>query len=228
MHLAAAMPTYNQREFIAEAVESVLPQVDELVIVDDGSTDGTTRWLVDEMTDYANFIMLGANGGTAAAINAGVNYITDLRSPDWLTWVSSDNVMAPHWRDTLEAAVTDDVGAVYSAFWYELPGSKPRVLYVPPEPARLISQEECYYGPSFIIRADVWAAAGEHRGRISHDYDHWLRVEEACWAKGLRIVGVPEPLCHYRAHEKRVTVTRRHEYDAPHWQAEARKRRGFA
>lgn len=226
MHLGAVMPTYNQREFISEAVESVLPQVDELVIVNDGSTDGTAEWL-DASPGFVGVPVatLAENGGTANAINVGVGL---LAGNDWLTWVSSDNVMAAHWRDTLEAAAADDVGAVYSAFWYELPGAKPRVLYVPHEPGRLISQEECYYGPSFIIRADVWAAAGEHRGRISHDYDHWLRVEEACWAKGLRIVGVPEPLCHYRAHEKRVTVTRRHEYDAPHWRAEARKRRGLA
>ena len=37
-----------------------------------------------------------------------------------------------------------------------------------------------HYGPAFLIRKDVWLEAGPHRGRISHDYDHWLRVEEAC------------------------------------------------
>ena len=44
---------------------------------------------------------------------------------------------------------------------------------------------------------------------------------------GLRIVDIPDVLCDYRVHDQRATVTRREQYDADHWQDEARKRRGL-
>lgn len=225
MKLGAVMPTFNQARYLVAAVESVADQVDELVIVDDGSTDETPALIADLTARWPHVtsLRLDPNGGTAEAINAGVLELS--ASCDWLTWVSSDNVMASDWRGLLEAAAAGDVGAVYSAFWYERPGQAPQVLFTPHERGKQLTQEACYYGPGFAIRRSVWQ---EHRGRISHDLDNWLRVEESCWAAGLRIVGVDAPLCHYNAHDERVTVTRAHEYDAPHWLAEAKRRRAEA
>lgn len=62
-------------------------------------------------------------------------------------------------------------------------------------------------------------------GKISHDYDHWLRIEEVCAAAHKRIIGLNKSLCWYRAHDARATVRRRHEFDAHYWQQEARERR---
>jgi hypothetical protein len=127
------------------------------------------------------------------------------------------------WRISLEAAFKDDVGVVYSAFNYGLPNGKKH--YTPYEPDKLIHTLNCFFGPSFLIRREVWLEAGEHRGKISHDYDHWLRIEEVCQRLDLKIVSIPDTLCDYRVHNKRVTVTRRHEFDACEWQEEAKRRR---
>jgi hypothetical protein len=163
--------------------------------------------------------MTAAPQGTAAAINTGFAHIDDA---DLVTWVSSDNVHQLDWREKLEAAFTDDVGVVYSAYFHEQLG---RTLHTPYDPDRLIRDINCFFGPSFMMRREVWEKAGPHRGKISHDYDHWLRVEEACQDLGLRIVDIPDDLCFYRCHPGRVTVTRRAEFDAREWQAEAVKRR---
>ena len=220
MKVSAIMPTFNQAEFLQEAIESVVHQVDRLLIMDDGSTDGTREWLVEKGDDLDSW-RGEENKGTAAAINSGIRHLC--RDGDLLTWVSSDNVHTKDWRHALERLFTDKVGAAYSAFWYGM--DRKRVLYQPYDPKRLINSVNCYIGPSFMIRRDVWEKAGDHRGKISHDYDHWLRVEEACWEMGLEIVSTRRPLCAYRVHDKRVTVTRKHEFDARHWQEEARKRR---
>ena len=97
--------------------------------------------------------------------------------------------------------------------------------YTEYSPEKLILSTNCFFGPIFIIRKDVWQ---KHRGKISHDYDNWLRVEEACWKEGLDIIGVDEDLCYYRVHDKRVTVTRRHQFDASQWQLEAEVRRAVS
>lgn len=221
MIVGAVMPTLDQAEFIGDALASVTPQVDRLVIVNDGSTDATqeiaTAWMARH--EHVKLHRKLQNRGTAEAINIGAAL---LGACDWMTWVSSDNVHTDDWMVTLTGAIEDDVGVVYSGFHWAKPGTKGRYLFTKYAPEKQIATEDCFLGPSFIIRQDVWQP---HRGRISHDYDQFLRVEEACWAKGLRIVGVDKSLCRYNAHDKRVTVTRKHEYDAPHWQAEARKRR---
>ncbi|MCP3882378.1 MAG: glycosyltransferase [Sulfitobacter sp.] len=210
MKVSAIMPTWNQFEFIHEALGSVRPQVDELVIVDDGSTDNTMTMAVD--VRHTN------NLGTAEAINSGF----ELTTGELVTWVSSDNVHTPDWRAVLEARFDDKVGVVYSGFRY---GYKGRDLFRGHQRDLLINDQNCYYGPSFMIRREVWEKAGPHRGKISHDYDHWLRIEEACWEMGLEIRGVPKALCVYRVHPKRQTITRKDQYDAHIWQEEARRRR---
>lgn len=222
MRVGAVMPHFRQWEFIEEAIASVRPQVDDLLVVHDGcGREG-------KLPDGTPYINLLDNQGTAAAINAGQDILTqDNPDLDWLTWVSSDNTYRDNWMATLKAAVDDKTGVVYSAYrWYRPEDGREFEVHEGYKPTKLInSPDNCFFGPSFIIRRDVWEKAGPHRGRISHDYDHWLRVEEACWDMGLEIRHVDEVLCDYRAHNQRVTVTRRHEFDARKWQAEALERR---
>lgn len=229
MSLQAIMPTYNQEKWLAAAIHSVAPQVDVLVVVDDGSTPETLDIIQRCAITLPNlrWIRHPDNRGTAEAINTGARLLLWNQAglyvpiPDWLTWVSSDNVHYPEWASTLLSHTAPDVGVVYSAYDWVSP-RRSRKNFKPYQPHSLVSNLNCYFGPSFIIRRGVWRF---HRGRISHDYDNWLRVEEACWEQNLRIVGVDAPLCRYNAHDERVTITRRNEFDAAHWQAEARKRR---
>lgn len=228
------MPTYNQAQWLPGALASVMEQQHEsgnrprqVVVVDDGSGDSTPGVLRTFADEYSVALLRQpVNAGAAAAINAGVAHVAG--DVDALTWVSSDNVMAHDWLDMLECAVFDrGAGAAYAGF-HRVSPDRTGYHFEPYSPEKLINGLGCYMGPAFLIRKDVWLEAGPHRGRISHDYDHWLRVEEVCWKRGLPIVGVDVPLCWYNAHDKRAGVTRAHEFDAAHWQAEARKRRGLA
>jgi glycosyltransferase involved in cell wall biosynthesis len=227
------MPTYNQAQWLPGALASVVRQDNHLgyprmrVVVDDASTDATATVLRKTHEDHSVALLRHeANQGTAAAINTGAAHLAD--QVDALTWVSSDNVMEWDWLYFLEREVLQEgAGAAYGGF-LRVTADRLSYHFTPYDPDKLISGLECYMGPAFLIRKDVWIEAGPHRGRISHDYDHWLRVEEVCWKRGLPIVGVDQPLCWYNAHDKRASVVRRHEFDAAHWQAEARKRRGLA
>lgn len=238
MRIGVVMPTFNQAQWLPGALASVESQVTDafiepyLAVVDDGSTDATPQviqWFSARGTRVHH--VRQPNQGTAAAINQGVAQFSG--DPLWggddtdaLTWVSSDNVMTCDWLQALGEKIATGAGVAYGGFYYVTP-ERCSYMFTPYDPERLIADVNCFFGPAFLIRADVWREAGPHRGRISHDYDHWLRVEEVCWRRGLPIVGVDTPLCWYNAHDKRVTVTRAHEFDAPHWQAEARKRRGL-
>lgn len=225
MKLVAIMPTYNQLEFIDQAIHSVIYQVDSLVVVNDGSTDGTEKYLNSVAKEYPFMVVIHQqNQGAAAAINAGYAFA---HGADWVTWVSSDDWRAANWRSEFELAIEKDTGAVYSSYIRVTPHGS-AIFSEPWKKDKLLNNTNCFFGPSFIIRKDVWDLAGNHRGKISHDYDHWLRVEEACEFLGLKIKHLNIPLCYYRVHDKRSTIVKRHEYDADKWQVEARARRANA
>lgn len=58
--ISVIIPSYNRKEFINKAVESVLNQTYknvEIIIIDDGSTDGTYELFQQEYKDKHNIIM---------------------------------------------------------------------------------------------------------------------------------------------------------------------------
>jgi glycosyltransferase involved in cell wall biosynthesis len=79
--VAAIIPLYNGAPFIREALESVLAQTepaDEIIVVDDGSTDdGAGAAIVQEMAKHHPIQLLTkANGGQSSARNLGIAQCT--------------------------------------------------------------------------------------------------------------------------------------------------------
>jgi glycosyltransferase involved in cell wall biosynthesis len=90
--VSVIIPTYNRRELVQRALRSVLAQtapVDEIIVVDDGSTDGTGEALAAAFGDRIVYVRQ-ANAGVSAARNRGLSmargrFITLLDSDDeWL------------------------------------------------------------------------------------------------------------------------------------------------
>ena len=83
---------YNGEQTIARAIQSVLDQTcpaHEIIVVDDGSTDGTAEH-VKQFGEAVRYIYQ-QNAGVAAARNAGV----DMASGDWLAFLDADDYYYP-------------------------------------------------------------------------------------------------------------------------------------
>ena len=90
--VSIVVPTYNRLAYLRQAVQSVFDQTYrqwELIVVDDGSTDGTAAY-VASLGGRVRALTLPRRGGAARARNAGVGaargaYVAFLDSDDlWL------------------------------------------------------------------------------------------------------------------------------------------------
>ena len=109
--VSVIIPTYNRAHCVSEAVDSVLAQVppaDEVIVIDDGSTDNTAEVLAgygDRIT-----VLRQKNAGAAAARNTGIRHATG----EWVAFLDSDDLWRPGritaLRRDLENAEPDIVG----------------------------------------------------------------------------------------------------------------------
>jgi len=88
------MPAYNAEDYIGEAIESILIQVYtdwELIIVNDGSTDGTAE-VASAYHDERIRLISQANSGEAAARNTAMGHMAG----EYIAFLDADDAYFPH------------------------------------------------------------------------------------------------------------------------------------
>jgi len=110
--VSVLMPTFNQRAFIGRALESLLAQTLaewELLIIDDGATDGTEEivapFLADPRIRYERFL---ANRGVGTALNQGLARA----SAPLIAYLPSDDLFYPEHLASLVAQFDTDAASV--------------------------------------------------------------------------------------------------------------------
>ncbi|MFU9137431.1 glycosyltransferase family 2 protein [Erwinia tasmaniensis] len=105
--IAVIMPVWNGREYIGEAIDSLLNQTllpAQVIVIDDGSTDGTLALLEEYASKHPQVQPVrAAHGGVSAARNKGLSLV----SSDYVYFMDADDVVAPElfadfarvWRD---------------------------------------------------------------------------------------------------------------------------------
>ena len=102
MKLSVIVPAYNAEKTIRQSLDSILAQtrpVDELIVINDGSTDGTEKILQEYSDAYPACFRFRTveNGGQGRARNIGF----DLSSGDWIGYVDSDDWIDPEMYERL-------------------------------------------------------------------------------------------------------------------------------
>ena len=93
--VSVVIPTYNQKDFVRETIDSVLVQDYEnieIIITDDGSKDGTVEIIREYATRYPDRVvpvLSERNTGIAANLNRGLAKV----SGEYVAWLGGDDLM---------------------------------------------------------------------------------------------------------------------------------------
>jgi len=104
--VSVVIPTHNRGELLARAVDSALAQtVDdiEVLVVDDGSIDGTRALIEDYADPRVRYLAHDANRGVSAARNTGV----EAARGDYVAFLDSDDEWLPRKLDRQLSALDD-------------------------------------------------------------------------------------------------------------------------
>lgn len=181
MRVSAIIPCYNSAPWVAAAVESLLRQTrppEEIVVVDDGSTDKPAAAL-REYEGRARIVRRD-NGGLSAARNTGAREAKG----DWFLFLDADDTLFPNALEKLGAAATSSgAGVVYGyVLQRNAAGAKlhslPNAVGPPPAPA-LASfwwTPLATAGCALISRALHEKVGGfDENFRQVEDAEYWLR-----------------------------------------------------
>lgn len=178
MNISAIIPTYNRVEFVLEAIKSIQKQsvqVKEIIVVDDGSTDGTKELLENEDIVYIQ----QKNSGVSAARNRGIKEA----KYEWIAFLDSDDI----WHENkIEEHVALHVKNphIKASFSDELWVRNGKVVNKKKhlrkeEPTFLNSLRTCKIGAStFFAHKDIFEDIGlfDESLKVCEDYDLWLRI----------------------------------------------------
>ena len=201
--VSVVMPAYNVEAYVEEAVRSALNQTFtdlEVVVVDDGSTDGTAEAVGRiAAADPRVRLVRQANRGLAGARNAALR----VARGSLFALLDSDDAWAPAFLDEQIAILRSrpDIDIVTGNGWCMGGGRDGQLARPYPDPrptpdlASIIGDERSVFIMS-VFRRRVYNVVGpfDESMRTNEDYDFWLRAAVA----GFRFARNDTPLGYYR------------------------------
>ncbi len=199
--LTVLLPVYNAEAFLRPAIESILGQSFgdfELLIMDDGSTDGSREVAASYDDPRIRRLDNGRNLGLIATLNRGLN----LAQGEYIARMDADDRSFPE-RFERQLNFLDrhpEVGVCGT--WYQRTSPTGATLMKPPAEDRLIrfglTFDTVFAHNTIMLRRALLEAHGlryDSGHPYAEDYDFWVRC-----ARHTRLANIPEVLLDYRFH----------------------------
>ena len=195
--VSVVIPVFNRRAAVGCAIESVLAQTFqdfEVVVVDDGSTDGTTASVAEFADHRIRLIRHERNRGGSAARNTGIR----ASSAPYVAFLDSDDEWLPtklqRQLEVFARSDNEELGLVYTGAEWIFPNGRVWLRIPRPEVdlARALLTENVIGETSVgMVRRSALDAIGRFDESLPscQDMDLWLRICERFHAHL-----VPEPL----------------------------------
>lgn len=174
------IPTYNRKAFLKKTIQSALNQTHlplEIIVVDDGSTDGTESFIQENFSDKVTYLLQDNNERGAAR-----NYGASVASGDYIYFLDSDDLL---YADHLEKALAfmklhPDLAWFFQEYEIVEGQRRKNIVYNRGNPVRSLLTEGNFMScHGVFIRKDFFEEHRFNENRVlagSEDYELWLRL----------------------------------------------------
>lgn len=198
--VSVIIPCYNHKAFVAESINSVLNQTYkniELIVLDDGSKDGSAELLKELASKYSFQLVLKNNEGVCATLNRGLKLATG----DYITFIASDDFM-PLNRITeqIEALKANPESDVVAGSVQVVDERSNIISTKQVRGAGFINLDQMFkknmiYAPTAMFKKAVFTKYGFYReDYLFEDYYMWLKI----LSSGGRILNIDKNWAFYR------------------------------
>ena len=205
--VSIVIPTHNRREFLSEAIESVRDQTYdsyECIVVDGGSTDGTSSYLRDLSDDQIVPVIRDQAYGVNDARNVGI----EEASGSYIVTLDSDDLLYPHAVEQLVSVISERPASCAGVFaGKEVISQHDRVITRDVPPGRMteatLDDVRSIGGPSGVLfKRDALVDVGGVDSSLPSrgDLDLYLRL-----LREYSLFGVDTIVCVRRLHESQLS-----------------------
>jgi len=181
MKISVIIPTFNRKKTLGRAIQSVSNQSlspFEILIIDDGSNDGTKEWVKKSFQDvkyiYQN------NQGVSSARNKGIKYAYG----DWIAFLDSDDEWLPNklYEQVKAIGSNPEIKFFHTNEIWIRNGVRVNQMKKHKKYGGYIFEkclDICRVSPSSVlIKKEIFDDIGtfDESLRVCEDYDLWLRI----------------------------------------------------
>jgi glycosyltransferase involved in cell wall biosynthesis len=194
LNVSVIIPTYNRKNLLKRALHSVSIQTfvpQEIIVVDDGSSDGTKDWVLEGFP-YVRYIYQH-NSGVSSARNRGIREAKG----SWIAFLDSDDEWMPDKLEKQERAINNSKEAWLchtNEIWVRNSVRVNQMKKHQKYGGNVFENclDICRISPSSaLIKREVFEMVGlfDESLKVCEDYDLWLRITSV-----LPIIFLDQPL----------------------------------
>lgn len=197
--ISALLPSKNGAEYLAQLIPQILGMLDvddELIVINDGSTDNSASILAElAKLDFKVRVLSTKGIGLVASLNLGIQ---EAKNP----WIARFDVDDEYFHGRLEVQrqlIDTDVAVVFSDYTFVSSsginlGSVPTAILPIPTKLSLITSQRTPHPVALINRKMIFAAGGyKFEDFPAEDLGLWFRLADLG-----KIVSTPRKLLYYR------------------------------
>lgn len=202
--ISILMPIYNVKpEYLHSSVSSILDQTFEdfeLLIIDDGSTDGCTKFIHDY--DDCRIRLIKSHHNLIDSLNLGLKE----SKGKFIARMDAGDIMLTHRLQTLYDFMEFHQEVDICGSWAQMLDQEP-IMQVPSSHEEIVTSPlfgNTMIHPSVIMRKSSIKDSSYSQGySYANDYKFWIDLS----LQGLRFANIPEVLFEYRQLSNKVTAT---------------------
>jgi glycosyltransferase involved in cell wall biosynthesis len=206
--LSAIITVFNGEEYLAEAIQSLLSQTFkdfELIIVNDGSTDGTAKIIQRYAAGDSRIRFIDLSRvGRVGALNIGCRQAQG----EYIAIMDADDISLPHRFEYQIDFLRKNVGVALLGTGVQKVDKDGRSFATVIFPLNCeeirerLKSQGCFAHSTVVMAKDAVLAVGGYRKAFppAEDYDLWLRL-----AENYEVANLPQALVMYRVHPDQIS-----------------------